>query len=179
MSLEPKPGAAEALLLIDLQVDFLSANGRLPIDQGQVDALLQTSRRAVEEARANGWPIVAIVNEFGRWDPLNVFRNFASLKGSAGAAWDPRAPQERDALFAKNQPDSFSNPGLGLWLAERGIKRVRLLGVKAGACVTATAKSALKRGLEVVLLGQGIGCNSEGSRRRALGKLERVGARVV
>ena len=109
MGLGQKPEAAEALLMIDLQVAFLNARGRLPIDQGQVAELLKTSWLAVDEARANGWPILAIVNEFARWDPLSLFRNFARLKGSKGAEWDPRAPLECDALFAKNQPDSFSN----------------------------------------------------------------------
>ena len=83
----------EAILLVDLQADFLQNNGRLPIAQAQVPAMLDACHRACEQATAMNWPVVAIGNEFSRWDPLNLARRFASLKGSPGARWDSRSPQ--------------------------------------------------------------------------------------
>lgn len=177
--LQPSDSAVEALILLDLQVDFLSETGRLPIDQGQVPGLLAAAKRAVERARAAGWPIVAVGNEFRKQDfVLNVFQNFASMQGSAGAAWDPRAPAERDAYFPKRVADSFSNPELEPWLRAHGVTRVRIVGLQAKACVGATAKGAMRRGFGVVLAKSEVGCVSEGSRERSLRRLARAGAVV-
>jgi nicotinamidase-related amidase len=165
-----------ALLLIDLQVDFLAADGRMPIAAPQVEELLEAARTAAAEARRHGWPVVAIGNEFPRWNVLvNLVQRFAALKGSAGAAWDARAPQERDAYFAKWLPSAFTNPELDAWLRRRGVTTVHLAGVMAGACVASTARGALKRGYAVKLIAKGIGSPSEGSRERALERLRKAG----
>ncbi len=70
------------------------------------------------------WPVIAIGNEFSRWDLLNLARRFASLKGS-GARWDSRAPQALDAYFAKLFPSAFTNPALDSWLQEHQIGNLR------------------------------------------------------
>jgi len=168
-----------ALLLIDLQVDFLAADGRMPIAQEQVGELLQAARSAAKEARRRGWLVVAIGNEFPRWNVLvNLVQRFAALKGSAGAAWDARAPRDRVAYFAKRLPSAFTNPELDIWLRAHGVTTVHLAGVMAGACVAATAKGALKRGYAVKLIEKGIGAPSARSRLSALERLRRAGCGV-
>jgi len=165
-----------ALLLIDLQIDFLDAQGRLPISQLQVPALLQSANTASQRAASMAWPIVAIGNEFSLWDlAANLVRRFASLKGSAGSHWDPRAPQSRDAYFAKQKSSAFTNPALDRWLQAHHVGHLHLAGVKAGACVRATAKAALRRGYRVYLIEQAIGDDSDRARSSALKALRKLG----
>src|SRR5258708_7261924 len=148
----------DALLLIDLQVDYLAENGRVPIAQEMVKRVLGASEAARREARQRGWAIVAVGNEFSRWDfPLNLVKGPGAMNGAQGAAWDPRTPRDWDAYFAKNSRNSFKNPALDGWLRERGVTRVHLAGAMAGGCVAETARGALMRGYQVALIPNGIG----------------------
>jgi len=167
-----------AVLLIDLQTDFLAPAGRMPISQAQVPAMLDACHRAYEQASARNWPVVAIGNEFSRWDPLNLARRFASVNGSKGAQWDSRAPQGHDVYFAKRFTSAFSNPDLDRWLQERQIGNLHLAGLQAKACVKATAKAALRRGYRVWLIEPAIGDTSDAARSAALIGLRRLGCEV-
>jgi nicotinamidase-related amidase len=169
----------DALLLIDLQVDSLAENGRMPISQGMVTRVLRASEAARREARQRGWAIVAVGNEFSRWDfPLNLVKGPGAVNGAQGAAWDPRTSRDWDAYFAKNSRNSFANPALDRWLRERGVTRVHLAGAMAGGCVAESAKGALKRGYQVLLIPNGIGARSERSWAASLRQLGRTGCTI-
>lgn len=172
------PAADSALLLIDFQRDFLEPAGRLPVRMAQVDPVLAAARMAIERYRQAGRPVIAIGNEFRPGDRLmNLLRRHASIAGSDGAQWDPRLPLAKDApYFAKWATGAFVNPALEPWLRDQGIGTLALAGLKAGACISATARQAMARGFRVELLGDAIACDSDGSRRRALARLERRGA---
>ena len=165
-----------ALLMIDLQIDFLSRRGRLPISADHVGEVLCAANEAAVNAQERGWPIAAIGNEFRKSAVLaNLLRNFAAQRGSAGAKWDPRAPQQVEAYFAKRSADAFSNPELDRWLRHKRVTSIHLCGVMAGACVAATAKAGLKLGYEVKLIERGIGAQSARSRLKALEQLLALG----
>jgi nicotinamidase-related amidase len=80
---------------------------------------------------------------------------------------------------AKWRSDAFCNPDLVALLEVEEVGQVRLTGLYAKACITATAKGALKRGLSVQVIGDATACSSEKSRRAALDKLRRLGAEVL
>jgi nicotinamidase-related amidase len=101
------------------------------------------------------------------------------MKGSDGAAWDGRIDSSGATYVPKWRSDAFCNPALTAVLAENNVSEVRLAGLYAKACVSATAKSARKRGLTVQVLGEATACSSEKSRRQALDKLRRIGIQVV
>ncbi len=56
---------------------------------------------------------------------------------------------------------------------------VRLTGLYAKACVTATAKAAPRRGLSLQVIGDATACSSDGSRKAALTKRRRIGTAVI
>lgn len=173
-------GAKRALLLIDFQDDFLGPKGRMPVCRDHVGPALAAARRAVAQARRRGDAILAIGNEFKPDDHLmNLLRRRASIAGSTGARWSPALPLEGIPYLAKWATSAFVNPDLDAWLRDNGIKTLSLTGLKAGACISETAKEALARGYEVDLIAEAIACDSDESRRRALARLERRGARVV
>jgi nicotinamidase-related amidase len=164
-----------ALLLIDFQKDFLSPDGRLPVAQNQVLPVLQAASQALSEFRSQGLPVVAVGNEFRRGDPFNLFRRFASIQGSPGAAWDQRLPIDGAQYFPKWGGSAFGNPALEPWLRDRGVTGLVLTGLQAKACVTATAKDAVKRGFRVFTIDEAIACASDATRERALTRLHATG----
>ena len=174
------PPRRKALLLIDFQEDFLAPNGRMPVDQGQVQPALEAARRAVDEARYDGDLIVKIGNEFRPSDVIgNLFRHHAAVKGSPGVAWDDRLDPPEATYVAKWRSDAFCNPELTALLNGARVGQVRLAGLYAKACVSATAKGARQRGFSVQVISDATACSSERSRQAALAKLRRIGIEVI
>ncbi len=161
-----------ALLLIDFQRDFLDDSGRMPIARHQVGRVIFEANRAIEDARSRGDAIVAIGNEFEPHDRLmNLLRRNASIAGSAGAAWDRRIVVDGAAYFSKSRSDAFSNARLAAYLADQRVDEVVLTGVFARACVAATARGALSRGMRARLVESAIGDSSDRAKENALRKL--------
>jgi nicotinamidase-related amidase len=169
-----------ALLLIDFQEDFLAPSGRMPVDQGQVQPVIEAAQNAVDDAQRNGDLIVTIGNEFRPSDVIgNMFRHHAAMKGSLGSAWDDRIDPPGATYVPKWKSDAFCNPELAALLEEARVGQIRLAGLYAKACVSATAKGAHKRGLSVQVIGDATACSSDKSRQDALDKLRRRGIAVV
>lgn len=168
-----------ALLVLDLQVDFVDPAGRLPISRDQISPVLAAANRAI--AAANGHLAVAYIgNEYGFWDiPGNWFRRGAAMKSSFGSALDPLVTRIAGApYFAKHRGDAFSNDALELFLVSNDIERVVLAGVYADACIYCTARSAINRGYRVTVLADAVGAASDEDRRAALRSLSRLGVEV-
>jgi nicotinamidase-related amidase len=168
--------ATAAVLLVDLQVDFLRGEGRLPVSPDAVPPLLDCVRAVVAEAHEAGVPIVHIVNEYPRWSIGNLFRKFAAIEGSPGAAIDDRVPRnDAEPVFTKAHSDAFSNPKLESWLRQRGIGRVLVLGVYADACVRRTVEGALARGIAVTVPRAGVASRSAAAVDRGMSAIVRAG----
>jgi nicotinamidase-related amidase len=173
----PDPSPETALMLIDLQADFLDDNGRMPVAREHVGPTIAAAQNAVALFKRRGLPIVAIGNEFAPGDVLmNLLRRYASLKGSPGARWDPRIPLDGLAYFPKWSGSAFVNKNLEPWLRAKGVRTLVICGLMARACVTATTKAALARGFQVMLFEPAIACASDRSRERALARLKQRGA---
>jgi nicotinamidase-related amidase len=113
----------------------------MPVDQGQVQPVLQAAQRAVDEAQRDGDLIVKIGNEFRPSDVIgNLFRRHSAVKGSPGAAWDGRIDPPGATYLPKWKSDAFCNPDLASLLEDAHVGQVRLAGLYAKACVSATAK---------------------------------------
>jgi nicotinamidase-related amidase len=152
----------------------------MPVDQGQVAKVLQATRQAMSDAQQTGDPVVAIGNEFRPSEYLmNLLRRNPSIAGSPGARWVQDLPVEGIPYFPKWASSAFVNPDFDRWLQEARVRTLRLTGLQAKACVTATAKDAMKRGYAVEVLDHAIACVSDRSRARALARLERQGVRRV
>jgi nicotinamidase/pyrazinamidase len=168
-----------ALLVLDLQVDFVDPAGRLPISRDQISPVLAAANRAI--AAANGHLAVAYIgNEYGFWDiPGNWFRRGAAMKSSFGSALDPLVTRIAGApYFAKHRGDAFSNDALERFLVSNDIGWVVLAGVYADACIYCTARSAINRGYRVTVLADAVGAASDEDRRAALRSLSRLGVEV-
>ena len=171
--------AATALLVVDMQVDFLSDKGRLPVDRARVDGLIAGVNQVIQDCQARGMLVVHIGNAFPRFSIANVFRKFAAIEGSAGAEIDPRVRREGTRFMPKQHNDAFTNPDLSALLRREGIRTVFLVGVFANGCVRATARGAVAHGYRAVVLEDCVASGSDRSTRRALASMRTFGVSVV
>ena len=110
-----------AVVLIDLQRDFLASDGRLPVDPSQVPTIIRTTQELAERAREHNIPVVHVVNAFPRRSIANLFRKFAAIEGSPGSQIDERCPQplEAEPTFEKSAGSAFHRPEIGRSVAAR------------------------------------------------------------
>ena len=164
-----------ALLVIDMQNDFLRPEGRLPVDKSAVVALIESVNSAIAEATFRGISVIHIVNRFPARSLTNLFRNFAAIEGSDGASIDARIHIGPAPVLPKRKGNAFSNPALGELLARESITRVLLAGVHANGCVLATARGALRKGYSVGVLSGCVAARTQRVTQRSLLKMAKLG----
>ena len=159
---EPKdalqPG--DALLLVDVQIDFCPG-GNLPTADG--DQVIPVLNRWLAAARGKGIPVYASRD----WHPSGHM-SFATrggqwpdhcLQDSAGAAFHPDLALPDDTVviskgvrFDKDQYSAFDETGLAERLRQDGVSRVWVGGLALDVCVEATALGGREAGFAVRLI---------------------------
>jgi nicotinamidase-related amidase len=172
--------AESALLVIDLQRDFLEDDGRMPVARTQVEPLLRAANALIDAATSRGALVVYILNAFPATQRVaNFFRRGAAVAGTPGAQLDPRVHVVSGGTFIKERGDAFTNPALAAFLRERRITRLAILGVFAPACVRATTRGALREGYRVTVVSDGVAAGSDRARDRALALMTKDGASLA
>ncbi len=182
------PGGHDALLVVDVQKDFLPG-GALAVAHGdEVVAPLNAAIRAFERA---GRPIYASRD----WHPAN----HCSFK-ARGGPWPPHCVAgTRGAEFAdglalppatvviskadRADSDAYSAFGgndLATQLQRKGVRRVVIGGLTTDYCVVNTVLDARAAGFEVVVLAHAIRAVDlrPGDGARALEAMRKAGARL-
>lgn len=162
LNLRPHPG--DALLLVDVQNDFLPG-GSLAVPAG--DEVIPALNRYIKAFSRTSLPIYASRD----WHPPDhcSFRAQGGIwpphciAGSPGAAFPPNLDLPHDAVvIAKaTRPDADAYSGFeGTELAQRlrmaGVNRLFVGGLATDYCVLNTVKDAMTRGFDVLLLLDGI-----------------------
>ena len=170
----------DALMVLDMQTDLLAVDGRFPVAEEQVAGLLRSTNAAIAASHDRGAAVVYIRTAFRPWDPGNLFRRGCCVRGRPGSELDPRVRAEPGAAhFEKWRGDAFCNDELGAWLKREGVDTVVVCGVYADACVRATVRGALRRGLRVTVLSDAVAASSHAAREAALDQMRRAGATIM
>jgi len=182
------PGARDALLVVDVQEDFLPG-GALGVARGdEVVAPLNAALRAFERA---GRPIYASRD----WHPAN----HCSFK-ARGGPWPPHCvagtpgagfaaglalPASAVVVSKATTPEAdaysaFGGTDLAVWLHQAGVRRVVVGGLATDYCVVNTVLDARAAGFEVVVLADAIRAVDvqPGDGARALDAMRKAGARL-
>lgn len=168
-----------AVLVLDLQKDFLADDGKMVITRDRISGLLATNNAVVTGARSKGALVVYIGNEFSPSDWLpNLFRRGAAVKGTPGTALDPRLSIVSPHYFPKQQGNAFSNPDLEPFLRAQGITNLVVTGVYADGCVKETVEGALRQRFQVTVLSDAVASGSLDRTKRALSDMKRAGAEI-
>jgi alpha-ketoglutaric semialdehyde dehydrogenase len=154
------PDRVTALLLVDLQRDYLDRPGLVPDEHAVVSAAAQL----LEGFRTAGAP-VAHVRTLVRADGSDAMPHWRTseaalpcVEGTPGAG-PPAALAERpgELVARKRFYDGFADPRLDPWLRSRGVTEVVIAGVYTHACVRETALAAYERGYRVVIASDAVG----------------------
>ncbi|KAL9640120.1 MAG: hypothetical protein Q9204_000837 [Flavoplaca sp. TL-2023a] len=198
---------ATALLLIDLQNDFLSVTGAMAQDNflTKNPNLQSNVSTAISHFRAQQGPVIWICSEYPAtelppiWPTRPRGLRYADVpmideylasshhgqrvlcaSGSDGAKLYPDLNELKkdDKVFVKQYYSAFTNTGLAEHLRSNGIVNVVIAGVSATNCVLAAAADAFFNEFEVFVLEDCVGASSEELKSRAMEKMRYYG-RVV
>jgi len=179
-----EPRSGDALLVIDVQRDFLSG-GALAVPQG--NRVVPVLNRYVAEFQRRGLPIVAtrdwhppnhcsFIPHGGRWPPHCV----AGTPG-AGFADALHLPPDVHVVSKATASDheqysAFPESDLAAWLRARRVRRLFAGGLATDYCVFADVCDALRNGFEVVVLTDAIAAVDDRDGDAALREMQRLGA---
>jgi nicotinamidase-related amidase len=156
---EPKielPASKTALVIVDMQNDFVKAEGTL-----EVPASRQTIphiQGLLKRARQHGVIVTYTQDTAVEDDPEFDIWPAHCVRGTWG--WqiiDELAPEEKDMVFQKNRYDGFYGTGLDHFLTRIWhIEHLVIVGTVSNICVLHTAASAGLRWFHVVIPANGI-----------------------
>ncbi len=184
-----RPGRGDALLVVDVQNDFLPG-GSLAVPAG--DAVIAPLNRVIEQFREAGLPIVATRDwhppaycsfqaQGGPWPPH-------CIAGSPGAAFAAGLRLPSDAVIIdkatavdRDAYSGFEGTDLAARLRGAGVRRLFVGGLATDYCVLNTVRDALGEGLAVMLLGDAIRAVDvqPGDGDRAIAEMQSLGARLI
>ncbi|KAJ56623.1 isochorismatase [Actibacterium mucosum KCTC 23349] len=142
-----RPG--KALLLIDLQTVFWDTG---PYTDDQKTAARSAILRAVETARAQGQPVIALRQEWSRPATRMVARLFMkgqALAGSPGIGIAAPFHGLADHVIVKRVQDGFETGALDALLDRLQVGQLQIAGLDLNYCVLKTALAARNRGFVV------------------------------
>ncbi|MCZ6891108.1 MAG: cysteine hydrolase [Chloroflexi bacterium] len=156
-----------ALLAMDLQNDIVHENGAFkdfgfPAMVKQNDVLAK-SARLLDAARRSGVKVIYVSVKFrpgyperpangGLWGAL--IQSNALTEGTWGAEiHEAVAPQDGEPVVTKRAVSAFYGSDLAALLATGGIDTLLLCGVATNFVVEGTAREAMDRGYNVVIVG--------------------------
>lgn len=163
-----------ALLVIDLQNDFTSKQGKVPACTKQLPEVIERINEAIEQ-RKQRRELTALVTT--RWsNPFIRLLTRNSVKpGSHGAEVDERLTKDIGNHFVKANKDIFSSSDLVDWLNENEVEELILCGLALEHCIRVSTKVALSRGYTVSLLNGGTAPYKCEQREKALADLQKLG----
>lgn len=146
----PKGRKRSALLLIDLQRDFLEPG---PYPAAERSAVMRRVSALIAAARVTGRPVIAL--RHGWRDPGMRLLSKLAMHGSA-LAGSPGAElvepvNDADHVLDKSVQDGFADGTLDALLDYLGVGALEIGGLDASACVANTAEAALNRGFHVTI----------------------------
>lgn len=142
-------GASPALVIVDMQVDFLdpdSPSTCAPMAQERLPAihrLLDTARAAEIPVFFTQGLVAPDLSDVGLWKGRAHRTGLCQIEGSHGAEIVPQlAPRDGEAVVGKRRPSGFFGTDLHALLQARGVDTVLLAGTSMSGCVRATAVDA-------------------------------------
>ncbi len=166
----------KALLVLDMQNDFIDMRGRNPITQNHASQILSNINLLIRHAQAAGWTVSYVGNGYRSHDPLNLFRNFAAIVDTNGGKLHPDLLVVNKEYFWKRRANAFTNKELAKAMKLQNVETLYITGVRAEACVLGTTKGSIKEGMHPIVVTDAIGANSEKWRQFMLAKYARIGA---
>jgi nicotinamidase-related amidase/alkylated DNA repair dioxygenase AlkB len=178
-----------ALLLVDLQNDFLTQGGAFSKRHIEPQQLCDAIDWLVQAARQQQRHVVWITSHYGEeigtpeelqgkthiGKPCCVKDTWGSeIVSSLQSTFAARTDDEIHII--KHWYDALDRTNLHQWLQARQITKLAICGVTTDVCVSHTAKSALHLGYQVEILEKATSASTPGKHLVAIRELEQLGA---
>jgi len=169
----------KALLVIDMQIDYIGENAKFSIEKSQIENLISKINIIMNDYNNDNFQIIYLRNIFRKNDWKNKFRNYASIEGSLGIEIDPRINIVSKNIFDKYTPSAFSNIDFNNYLIQNKINEIYVCGVMADQCVYSTTLDAFNKGYKVNYIANAVGSTSVRNIERAIKKLRNKGIKII
>ena len=150
------PAAKSAVIVVDMQNDFVKPNGTLMVpDAGGTIAAIQS---LLAQARANGTPVAYTQDTHFEGDrEWSIWPEHCRAGTWGWQIIDELAPQPGELVCQKSRYDGFYDTSLDHYLTRVwGVEHLVIVGTVASICVLHTAASAGLRWFHVVVPANGI-----------------------
>lgn len=148
-----------ALLLVDIQSDFLEREGLVP----RPDVLIRQVARLVDGCRALNIPVLHVHTQVrsdgsDRMPHWKRADTYLCVEGTAGVLPpETLRPAADERRFTKRFYSAFGEPSLAAALNELGIDTLVIAGIYLHGCVRSTVLDAYERGYEVWIADDAVG----------------------
>jgi nicotinamidase-related amidase len=145
--------SATALLVVDMQNDFLKREGKYYVHPGRT--FIPKVRHILEAAREKGIPVIFTQdNQVDDPKYSNDLKKNGThcIEGTWG--WkivDELSPKKDEKVVKKREYSGFYGTSMDRILKERGIKDLIIVGATTNCCVRATVQDAFERGYSVTV----------------------------
>lgn len=139
------PSIRRALVVIDVQNEYFDGGG-LPIEHPPASRTLPNIASAMDAASQGGVPVVVVRHHAPAGLPL------FQAGTHAAELHEVVASRRRDHLVTKAFPSVFTATDFAVWLDERRIDTLSIVGYMTHNCVAATLFEGMHRGLTVEYL---------------------------
>ncbi len=179
-----------ALVLVDLINDLIHPDGAMPTCAAEVQrrGVLAAANRALELARARGWPTILVTVGFRAGYPelpahaslLGRARELGALRlGQWGTEFHADlAVEPDDPVLVKHRLSPFHGTALATLLGAAGIERLLLGGVSTAWALQAAAREAHDRDFQVVLVEDACAAASPQEHDQSIAQLSRLASVV-
>lgn len=148
-----------ALMLVDMQSDYLSQYGLMP----PAERLIFRAAHLLGGARELGWPVFHVLTRIRQdgsdrmphWKENDQWLCVEDTQGFRSP--EPLEPVAGESLIFKQYYSGFSSGELDAQLRGRCVDTVILAGIHLHGCVRETAVSAYERGYRVVIADDAVG----------------------
>jgi len=163
-----------ALIVIDVQKDFCvkgSAYNKsgYPVEHNMV--LAKKINKAIRQFRDKNFLVYYVLSNYDNF-LINGDKCKFCLSKSAGS--ESYLPEEQaDRVIIKKTHDGFYNTKLNFFLKKDKIKNIIVAGISTSVCVDSTARSAICRGYNVIILSDHVASRNNNFHRITLNNFKK------
>jgi nicotinamidase-related amidase len=174
-----------ALLIIDMQNDFIRKGALLRVNDGE--GIIGNIRSALDLFRSRGLPVFHILR-VQRADGSDVEISRRGLfqktpfavEGTVGArVIDELEPHQGEYIIRKNRMSAFFNTDLDLLLRSLGVERLVITGIQTPNCVRTTAFDAFAYNYQVFLVNDAVAAQDDGIHRANVRDMANIGISII
>ncbi|CCQ92780.1 Uncharacterized isochorismatase family protein PncA [[Clostridium] ultunense Esp] len=170
----------KALLIIDMLKDFIDEDGALTTGTSG-KGIIEFIKTKTDEFRKNGYPIVYICDNHEKDDKeFEMFLPHCIANTEGSQIIEDLTVKDEDKIIRKRRYSSFFGTDLDLYLREKGVDEIYLVGVCTNICVLYTAADARNLEYKVNIYKEGVASFDEEAHNFALKEMkDTLGCKVI